>query len=114
VTEDEAAGEDYEGFTGAEIRAAFFDALFAAFEEEGEPTDLHIATALTDFVPLSKLMAEQIQGLRSWSKGRARLATSGGILNRVLQFALIAFAPIPHITRDDVAAQAGFSEAGLC
>jgi SpoVK/Ycf46/Vps4 family AAA+-type ATPase len=30
---------------------------------------LQVATALTDFVPLSKLMAEQIQGLRSWSKG---------------------------------------------
>lgn len=68
-----------EGFTGAEIRAAFFDALFRAFEEDGEPTDLHIATALTDFVPLSKLMAEQIQGLRSSSKGRARLATSAVI-----------------------------------
>jgi hypothetical protein len=27
-------------------------------------------------VPLSKLMAEQIGGLRNWSKGRARLATS--------------------------------------
>jgi hypothetical protein len=31
---------------------------------------------LTEFVPLSKLMAEQITGLRNWAKGRARLATS--------------------------------------
>jgi hypothetical protein len=45
-------------------------------EEMANP---HIATALTDFVPLSKLMAEQIQGLRSWSKGRARLPTSAVI-----------------------------------
>jgi hypothetical protein len=29
---------------------------------------------LTDFVPLSKTMAEQINALRSWSKGRARCA----------------------------------------
>jgi hypothetical protein len=77
----------YEGFTGAEIRAAFFDALFAAFEEDGAPSDLHVATALTDFVPLSKLMAEQIQGLRSWSKGRARLATSQKIETKVRKFA---------------------------
>ena len=68
-----------EGHTGAEIRAVFFDALFTAFEEEGEPTDLHIALCLTEFVPLSKLMAEQINGLRSWSKGRARPATSAVI-----------------------------------
>jgi len=27
-------------------------------------------------VPLSKLMAEQISGLKNWAKGRARLATS--------------------------------------
>jgi hypothetical protein len=68
-----------DGFTGAEIRAVFFDALFAAFEGEDEPTDLHIAEVLTDCVPLSKLMAEQIQGLRSWSKGRARPAASAAI-----------------------------------
>ena len=35
-----------------------------------------MARILTEFVPLSKLMAEQITGLRSWAKGRARLATS--------------------------------------
>jgi len=31
---------------------------------------------LTDLVPLSKLMAEQIAALRNWAKGRARMATS--------------------------------------
>lgn len=35
-----------------------------------------IAGVLTEFVPLSKLMAEQITALRQWSKGRARPATS--------------------------------------
>ena len=44
-----------------------------------EPTDLDIAGVLTEFVPLSKLMAEQITGLRNWAKGRARLATSPGV-----------------------------------
>ena len=40
------------------------------------PTDLDVAGVLTEFVPLSKLMAEQIIGLRTWAEGRARLATS--------------------------------------
>jgi AAA+ superfamily predicted ATPase len=65
-----------DGFTGAEIRAAFFDAMFEAFESEDEPTDLYIAEVLNGFVPLSKLMAESINELRAWSKGRARLATT--------------------------------------
>jgi hypothetical protein len=50
--------------------------LFQAFGDAKEPTDLAIAQALTDFVPLSKTMAEQIVGLRSWATGRARFATS--------------------------------------
>src|SRR4051812_12384536 len=49
-----------EGFTGSEIENAFVEALFAAFGEEKDPTDLTVAQVLTEFVPLSKLMAEQI------------------------------------------------------
>jgi hypothetical protein len=66
-----------EGLTGSEIENAFVDALYLAFDAgEKEPTDLDIAGVLTEFVPLSKLMAEQITGLRNWAKGRARFATS--------------------------------------
>jgi len=65
-----------EGLTGSEIENVFIDALYLGFDGEREPTDLDIARILTEFVPLSKLMAEQISGLRNWSKGRARLATS--------------------------------------
>jgi len=65
-----------EGLTGSEIENVFIEALYLAFDEENEPTDLDIARVLTEFVPLSKLMAEQIGGLRNWAKGRARLATS--------------------------------------
>jgi SpoVK/Ycf46/Vps4 family AAA+-type ATPase len=71
-----------EGLTGAEIQAVLRDALFAAFEGETEPTDLHVAQVLTDFVPLSKLMAESIAALRTWSKGRARMATAPGVEER--------------------------------
>jgi SpoVK/Ycf46/Vps4 family AAA+-type ATPase len=65
-----------EGLTGSEIENVFVDAMFKAFELEREPTDLTIAEVLTEFVPLSKLMAEQMAGLRNWVKGRARSATS--------------------------------------
>ena len=65
-----------EGLTGSEIEACFVEALYAGFDQEQEPTDLTIAQVLTDFVPLSKLMAEQISGLKNWAKGRARYATS--------------------------------------
>ena len=65
-----------EGLTGSEIENAFIEALYLAFDAGKEPTDLDIARVLTEFVPLSKLMAEQIAGLKNWAKGRARLATS--------------------------------------
>jgi len=66
-----------EGLTGSEIENAFVKALYMAFDAgEKEPTDLDIAGVLNEFVPLSKLMAEQISGLRGWPKGRARTATS--------------------------------------
>jgi hypothetical protein len=64
-----------EGLTGSEIEALFLESLFAAFERGAEPGDLDIATALHEFVPLSRMMAEQMEGLRQWAKGRARTAT---------------------------------------
>lgn len=68
--------EATDGLTGAEIRSAFFDALFNAFEDDGEPDDLGIKRVLEGFVPLSRMMAEPIRTLRQWSKTHARPATS--------------------------------------
>jgi AAA+ superfamily predicted ATPase len=65
-----------EGLTGSEIEQVFVEALYLGFDQDTEPTDLSIASVLVDFAPLSKLMAEQISGLRDWSRGRARPATS--------------------------------------
>jgi SpoVK/Ycf46/Vps4 family AAA+-type ATPase len=65
-----------DGFSGAEIEQVFIEALYRAFDAGHEPTDLTIGEVLVDFVPLSKLMGESITSLRSWSKGRARPATS--------------------------------------
>ncbi len=69
-------GKASDGFTGAEIEQVFIEALYRAFDQETEPCDLTIGEALVDFVPLSKLMAEQIAGLRQWAQGRARAATT--------------------------------------
>jgi ATP-dependent 26S proteasome regulatory subunit len=65
-----------ETFTGAEIETAFVESMYSAFERDTEPTDLDIAQVLTTLMPLSKLMPEQITGLRQWAKGRARPATT--------------------------------------
>jgi hypothetical protein len=65
-----------EGLTGSEIEQLFIDALHEAFNSRQEPTELSVALLLNDFMPLSKLMSEQIDGLRKWAKGRARRATA--------------------------------------
>jgi hypothetical protein len=62
--------------TGSEIEAVCVEVLYQTFDEGEEPTDLAIAGVLTEFVPLSKTMAEQIAGLRKWAKGRARPAAA--------------------------------------
>ena len=64
-----------DGFTGAEIEQAFVDALYAAFVEGREPTDLTVTMVLNETVPLSRLMGESIAALRTWARGRARPAT---------------------------------------
>ena len=65
-----------ETFTGSEIEQVFIEALYRAFEQEQEPTDLTIGEVLVDFVPLSKLMGESMTALRTWAKGRTRPATT--------------------------------------
>lgn len=69
-----------EQFTGAEIEAVFIDALHEAFAENREPLANDILVAMTNSVPLARLMDGQITALRQWAKGRARPAAgdSGG------------------------------------
>ena len=76
-----------DGLTGSEIEAVFVEALYQAFDDDKEPTDLTIARVLTEFVPLSKTMAEQITGLRNWAKGRARFATTPAAESRLRRLA---------------------------
>jgi len=65
-----------EGFTGAEIEQAVTDALYRAFAEAREPKTGDILAAVTETVPLSKLMGDQIAGLRKWAQGRCRMAAT--------------------------------------
>lgn len=74
-----------DGLTGSEIEAVFIESLYDTFDRNTEPTDLDIARGLTDFVPLSKTMAEQISALRTWATGRARFATSPTATERKLR-----------------------------
>jgi len=76
-----------EGLTGSEIEAVFVESLYEAFDRNTEPTDLDIARALTEFVPLSKTMAEQISSLRTWAVGRARFATTPQANSRLRKLA---------------------------
>lgn len=64
------------GYTGAEIQQAVIDALYAGFAAGQEPTTSVICQVTAESIPLSKLMAEQIDLLRKWAVGRARPATA--------------------------------------
>ncbi|MCB1064704.1 MAG: AAA family ATPase [Verrucomicrobiae bacterium] len=61
--------------TGAEIEAAFVEALHRAFTEDREPTELDLGKVLSESVPLATTMSESIERLRHWSSGRARQAS---------------------------------------
>lgn len=63
-------------FTGAEIEAAFIDALHEGYADGREPGIKDILNAVTQTTPLAKLMDSQIAALRQWAKGRAREAAS--------------------------------------
>jgi AAA+ superfamily predicted ATPase len=85
-----ALAQATEGLTGSEIEQAFLDALYDAFSRREEPNDLSITLQLSDLVPLSKLMAEQITGLRQWAKGRARPATKPATESRARKIVAVA------------------------
>jgi ATP-dependent 26S proteasome regulatory subunit len=63
-------------FSGAEIEEAVISALFDAFYAQREVTTSDILEAIRQTVPLAKTMDEQINRLRAWAEGRARLASS--------------------------------------
>jgi SpoVK/Ycf46/Vps4 family AAA+-type ATPase len=64
-----------DGFSGAEIEQAVVSGLFDAFSQDGELTTAILLNSLAETVPLSKTMSEELARLRSWSQGRARMAS---------------------------------------
>jgi hypothetical protein len=71
-----------EQFTGAEIEAAFIDALHEAYFESTEPRPSGITAAISHTVPLAQLMDQRINALRQWAQGRARDAATPGATPR--------------------------------
>lgn len=65
-----------EGFSGAEIEQAIVAAMYEAFAQDREFTQLDIIAALKATLPLSRTMTEQVTALRDWARQRARPAAS--------------------------------------
>jgi len=65
-----------ETFTGSEVAAIVPDAMFAAFSDnERNITTEDLLTAAKAVVPLAKMAADKVEGLRTWAKDRARRAS---------------------------------------
>lgn len=65
-----------DGFTGAEIEAAIVDAMYVGFDDnKREITTEDIQMSLSETVPLSIQMKEQVDDLRIWARTRARHAS---------------------------------------
>lgn len=65
-----------DGFSGAEIEQALIAAMYEAFAQEREFTQLDIIAAIKSTLPLSRTMTEQVTALRDWARQRARPASS--------------------------------------
>lgn len=59
-----------EGFSGAEIEQVIVAALYTAFAEGAELTTEHIRHEIGETRPLSVTMAERIDEIRAWARGR--------------------------------------------
>ncbi len=64
-----------DGFTGAEIEQAIIAGLYDAFARREPLTTGDVVRCLSDTVPLSRMMSEQIDRLRAWANERARNAS---------------------------------------
>jgi SpoVK/Ycf46/Vps4 family AAA+-type ATPase len=64
-----------DGFSGAEIEQAIVSGLFDAFSAGNELDTSTLLNSITETVPLSKTMSEELGRLRNWAHGRARPAS---------------------------------------
>ncbi|HEY9624127.1 MAG TPA: AAA family ATPase [Crinalium sp.] len=75
-----------DGFSGAEIEQALVAAMYEAFAQDREFTQLDIIAAIKATLPLSKTMSEQVTALRDWARQRARPAASSVAEYQRLEF----------------------------
>ncbi|NEP87361.1 MAG: AAA family ATPase [Okeania sp. SIO2C2] len=75
-----------EGFSGAEIEQAIIAAMYEAFAQDREFTQLDIIAAIKATLPLSKTMTEQVTALRDWARQRARPAAASVAEYQRLEF----------------------------
>jgi ATP-dependent 26S proteasome regulatory subunit len=64
-----------DGLSGAEIEQAVIAGLYEAFDKNRALTMGDLLEVLQETVPLSQMMAEEIDSLRAWAKQRARPAS---------------------------------------
>jgi SpoVK/Ycf46/Vps4 family AAA+-type ATPase len=75
-----------DGYSGAEIEQALVAAMYEAFAQDREFTQLDIIAAIKSTQPLSKTMTEQVSALRDWARQRARPAASSVAEYQRLEF----------------------------
>jgi AAA+ superfamily predicted ATPase len=64
-----------EGFSGSELEQAVISGLYDAFAEGKELSQAHLERAVSDSLPLSTTMREDIERLRDWARTRTRAAS---------------------------------------
>jgi len=79
-------GKVSEGFSGAEIEQAIIAAMYEAFAQDREFTQLDIIAAIKSTLPLSRTMMEQVTALRDWARQRARPASASVAEYQRLEF----------------------------
>ncbi len=75
-----------DGFSGAEIEQAIIAAMYDAFAQDREFTQLDIIAAIKATLPLSRTMTEQVTALRDWARQRARPAAASVAEYQRLEF----------------------------
>ena len=75
-----------DGFSGAEVEQAIIAAMYEAFAQDREFTQLDIIAAIKATLPLSKTMQEQVTALRDWARQRARPAAASVAEYQRLEF----------------------------
>ncbi len=82
----EQLAKSCDGFSGAEIEQAIIAAMYEAFAQDREFTQLDIIASVKSTMPLSKTMTEQVSALRDWARQRARPAATATAEYQRLEF----------------------------